>query len=272
MRLLRQLHKYLSKPEQGKLCEKLQAILVKSEESAADEKVSESGSLSREKSKFETGVPLLRKIIPIMQAARKVPIKHPLADWDLDSTVEKSKQVFIYNPYEKKSVDEKVEVMLIVGEIAYFDVILANPFSFQLDVQSITLNTSGIAFKTLPSDVIIPAATRAYTVSLSGIALEVGKLKIHGCHIRMLGGCIDEDIVHISELLGPFRSKDGKYRKQSSKDVIYGRHKLEFIGKKSEKIVNSSSIVNQPEWYVSNTSSDNERSELSERSESYYRF
>jgi hypothetical protein len=251
MRLLRQLHKYLSKSEQSKLCGKLQVILVKSEESAADENgvIPEIGS--NKHSKFETGVPLLRKIIPIMQAARKVPIKHPKADWDLDSTTNsKAKKVFIYNPYEQKSVQDKEEVMLVVGELAYFDVILANPFSFELDVQSISLNTSGIGFKPLPAEIIIPAATRAYTVRLSGIALEAGKLKMHGCHVRMLGGCIDEDIVHLSDLLRPFRLKDGKYRKQTPKERIYGRHKLKFIGGKSGLDDQSISISNnQTEWY-----------------------
>lgn len=249
MRLLRQMHKYLSKAEQSKLCEKLQIILVKSEESTADDTVAEHGSglkAGTKQIKLETGVPLLRKISPIAQAARKIPIRHAKVDWDLDqATNSKSKKVFIYNPYEKTSGTQKEEVLLIVGEIAYFDITLANPFSFELDVQSITLNTSGISFKSIPSDIIIPAATRAHIVRLSGIAQEVGKLNIHGCHIRMLGGCIEEDIVHISELLRPFRSKDGKHRKQTPKERIYGKHRLEFIAKSPQSNDNASNLLDR---------------------------
>ena len=238
IRLLRQLHKYLSKQEQSKLCEKLQAIILKSEESASDNHGLAPLNGSKEgikQQKLETGVPILRQILPIFQAARKIPIKHPQTAWNLElAGNSKAKKVFIYNPYEKVSAMQK-EALLIMGEIAYFDVTLANPFSFELDVQSIRLKTSGISFKSFPTDTIIPPATRAHIVRLSGMALEVGTLNIHGCHIRMLGGCIEEDIIHVSELLRPLRSKDGKYRKQTPKENMYGRRQLDFLGKSSKQ-------------------------------------
>ena len=88
--------------------------------------------------------------------------------------------------------------------------------------------TSGIRFQSIPTSIVVPATTRAHTVRLSGTPLESGTLQIHGCHVRMLGGCIEEDIVPVKRLLASSITKDGKRKKQTEKERLYGRQQLSF--------------------------------------------
>jgi hypothetical protein len=77
------------------------------------------------------------------QKPRKLPIPHPVTELDTSGTATvKAKNVFIYNPYEKKGDKkgaDRPQVLFTANELVYFDVTLANPFSFDLDIQSISL-------------------------------------------------------------------------------------------------------------------------------------
>lgn len=87
------------------------------------------------------GVPVLRRLEVVRQAARKTPHQHPISKLNSAETIAASgvKDPFLYNPYAKQGKKTPTEVLLVENEVAYFDVTLANPFSFDLDVQSITI-------------------------------------------------------------------------------------------------------------------------------------
>ncbi|KAJ3404106.1 hypothetical protein HDV05_007358 [Chytridiales sp. JEL 0842] len=137
-----------------------------------------------------------------------------------NEAVVKKKEVFLYNPYADSKKKAK-DVVLAAGETAYFDVVLANPFLFDLDIQSIWINATGIEFEPIPTSLKIPAATRSYKLRLSGIPHSNGFLKIHGCIVRLFGGCLEETIFPIQKALESptkARDKDGKRRKQEERE------------------------------------------------------
>ncbi|KAJ3384042.1 hypothetical protein HDU92_003791 [Lobulomyces angularis] len=249
-RLLRRLHKHLSKQEQIELSEKLQGIVIKnriqSEEPnlmAMEQNCAELSSiLVKNVIGGVIGVPVLRRLDIIRQTLRKLPIKHSITELSSskESAVLKSKDPFIYNPYDKKngkknfSKKEYTEVILVVNEPVYFDVTVANPFSFSLDIQSIVIRTSGIAFKSNSTSTIVEGGSRNQIVKVSGVPLESGVLRIHGCTVRMFGGSVEENIDPVSKFLDdPTKSsKDGKKRKQNDRERV-GKI-LSFQKKKGE--------------------------------------
>ncbi|CAO3623534.1 unnamed protein product [Mucor fragilis] len=100
---------------------------------------------------------------------------------------------FIYNPFAKKA-DTTYKVVLVKDEVSEFKVTLANPFGFDLELQSIALSTSGIAFNAVSTAVTIPANATVH-VPLMGTPQETGTLLIRGCLIQIIGFAEQEFLV-----------------------------------------------------------------------------
>jgi hypothetical protein len=64
-----------------------------------------------------------------------------MAELKNEGTIEKVKEIFIYNPFAGSKGKKKTQqdVNLVSGEVAYFDVTLANPFLFDVDIQSMSI-------------------------------------------------------------------------------------------------------------------------------------
>ncbi|KAI8929144.1 transport protein Trs120 or TRAPPC9 TRAPP II complex subunit-domain-containing protein [Entophlyctis helioformis] len=210
------------------------------------------------------GAPVLRRITPIKQPARQQPVARPRPNADgspAAAAPAAPKSVFIYNPYADRAHGgsgpgkgtgggtgpgagagagsakqrTKPDVVLVDGEMAYFDVVLANPFAFDLDLPKLALSTSGIPFRAVPISTLVPAGARAHVVRLAGLPTGDGELHVHGVSVRSVGGCIAEDVAPVwSGLVGQPGGrrrvgKDGRRVKQNDRGR-YGKRVIEFLG------------------------------------------
>ncbi|GAA6003089.1 hypothetical protein JCM10207_001980 [Rhodosporidiobolus poonsookiae] len=99
---------------------------------------------------------------------------------------------FLYDP-RKRPQAAKTRPSLVQNEATEVFVTLQNPFLFELEIQSIELSTSGVAFACDPLSTVIPPGS-FHTVRLSGTPREPGTLVIRGCNIR-LAGCTSREFI-----------------------------------------------------------------------------
>ncbi|KAI8617961.1 transport protein Trs120 or TRAPPC9 TRAPP II complex subunit-domain-containing protein [Chytriomyces sp. MP71] len=271
-RLLRRLKKHLSPADQQDLADRLEAVMLKTQAaraSSAQPPVSlqrELEEASNNETEAETlpvlvrgvvggvaGIPVLRSLDVVAQPQRLIPLMHPTS-WLVSSRLSKDvpKQLFLYNPTADKSTKKKVT--LVANEPLYVDVVLANPFSFELDVKNVVLCTSGVAFKPVSMSTVIPPFSREHSIRVFGTPIESGTLHIHGCKVKLFGGFLEEEIYPLQKVLDdPSRKgKDGKRRRQDERER-FGKNGVHFLnGKKflSSAEGDSTSIGPDRSWSI----------------------
>jgi hypothetical protein len=119
-------------------------------------------------------------------------------------TVTSKKNPFIYNPFLKAPDAAAVEHLLVAGEGAVFRVTLQNPYEFDIEIESIKLESDGIEFISATQKTTIgPYRTQILTVS--GIPKVAGQLKITGCIITVKG-CRERRFPIFQEAWSPSRA------------------------------------------------------------------
>lgn len=136
---------------------------------------------------------LLRDVEVVENAMWRPPISHSRnelmgadADTPPSAPIETDKNPFIYNPFLKKAEAAVAEPVLVKGEAAEFRVTLQNPFEFDLEVESVTLDTSGIELESQKIGVLINPY-RTSQVSLFATPREKGSITVRGCRIKAFG-------------------------------------------------------------------------------------
>ncbi|CAO3627480.1 unnamed protein product [Cunninghamella blakesleeana] len=190
--LLKNLYPYLLKDEQIHLANSIQRIITRGKRS---------GKLHKDDNYWDINIILnIRALNPV---PREVVHQHLsfnniiLDNDDNDDNRCKSSEKnslnpssiktdpFIYNPFITPKIQEKKR-LLVKNEIVEFEVILLNPFGYDLELQNISLSTSGISFNSIQSSTIIPAY-QSSKINLSGVPEETGILTIRGCNIKIVG-------------------------------------------------------------------------------------
>ncbi|KAJ3081816.1 hypothetical protein HDU99_004576, partial [Rhizoclosmatium hyalinum] len=244
IRLLRRLKRHLPPSDQHDLADRLEAVILKTLAVSAHRnqpemlspvsgdsprRIDRTGGSSEDATMLPVmvrgvaggvaGIPVLRKMEIVGQPQRLVPLTHPMS-WLQSGRDSKAtpKELFLYNPTAEKG--KKKKVTLVVNELAYVDLVFANPFAFELDLKSVTLTTTGINFKPKPISTVIPPFSRSHIVRVYGTPLESGNLEVHGCTVKMFGGCLEEELYPLKKALDdPKRKqKDGKRKKQDEKE------------------------------------------------------
>ncbi|KAF4614895.1 hypothetical protein D9613_003081 [Agrocybe pediades] len=130
--------------------------------------------------------------LPMIRVPAEKPrsIQHKVND--LKPLVQGLTDPFLYNP--RKAAASKGKSLVVQNEVLEFVVTLQNPYIFDLELQELSLSTSGVAFESQPLRLVIPANT-LHQVVLSGKALEPGTLTIRGCFVQAPGGTIREYIL-----------------------------------------------------------------------------
>ncbi|KAH8594774.1 TRAPP II complex [Bisporella sp. PMI_857] len=101
-------------------------------------------------------------------------------------TESKARNPFIHNPFLRTPDSAAVDRLLVSGEGAVFKVTLQNPYDFDIEIESIKLETIGIEFESaIQKTVIGPYRTQILTIS--GTPKTAGQLKIIGCIIKVRG-------------------------------------------------------------------------------------
>ncbi|KAI0322235.1 TRAPP II complex [Amylostereum chailletii] len=142
---------------------------------------------------------LVENPISILSQQQSV-VSHPLIRTD----------PFLYNP--RKSMSSQGKTLVVEGESLEFVVTLRNPYVFDLDIQSLTLSTSGVPFDSKATSITIPSNSY-HSITLQGKPLEAGMLVIKGCHVQAVGSAS-------REFLLPLSSQEEDERKMRRRNAI----------------------------------------------------
>ncbi|KAI0054107.1 hypothetical protein FA95DRAFT_1591856 [Auriscalpium vulgare] len=102
---------------------------------------------------------------------------------------------FLYNP--RKSLTSQGRTLVVKDEPLEFAVTLRNPFVFDLELQKLSLSTSGVPFDSKPISVSIPAQSY-HAIVIEGKPLESGILTVRGCRVQAPGGVSREFLLPLS--------------------------------------------------------------------------
>jgi len=118
----------------------------------------------------------------------KNPIPHAKAELDIAGTAQtqRAKNPLIYNPFGNKTASKALEPTLVAGEEIMFRVTLQNLYDFDLEIESIKLESDGIPFEPLPTNALL-GPYRTQTMGLKGSAPNAGSLHITGCVVKIKG-------------------------------------------------------------------------------------
>lgn len=149
---------------------------------------------------------------------------------------------FLYNP--RKAMVDKEKSLVVENEHLDFLVLLQNPYIFDLELEKVSLSTSGVEFDSESVRVVIPANS-VHQVILSGKALQSGVLTIRGCIVQALGGVSREYILPLYS-----NEEEQKHlRKRGLQACEAGRAKhpglASFAGDKERRLNVTQGIIEQ---------------------------
>ncbi|KAG9243035.1 TRAPP II complex [Calycina marina] len=118
----------------------------------------------------------------------RTPIPHTRNELPGATAVAASKETnpFIHNPFLRTPDPGAVDRLLIAGEGAAFKVTLQNPYDFDIDIESIKLESTGIDFQSAVQKTVI-GAYRTQILTVLGTPKSPGQLKIVGCFVKVRG-------------------------------------------------------------------------------------
>lgn len=117
-----------------------------------------------------TPIPHMRKELPGASAEAQSQLVNP----------------FIYNPFLRTPDTAAVDRLLLAREGAVFRITLQNPYEFDVEIESIKLETEGIDFESGTQKTII-GPYRTQILTIAGTPKTAGQMKITGCLIRVRG-------------------------------------------------------------------------------------
>ncbi|KAK8858467.1 hypothetical protein IAR55_002694 [Kwoniella newhampshirensis] len=112
----------------------------------------------------------------------KLPIEHSREEIVVQ---EGKKDPFLYNPRLKAA--EAGKTSMVANEQVDVFVTVRNPFTFDLDIQDLSILTSGVPFTTSPLPLTLPAFS-VQTVRVTGTAPTAGLMQVRGVSIRLTDG------------------------------------------------------------------------------------
>ncbi|EFX04579.1 hypercellular protein [Grosmannia clavigera kw1407] len=124
--------------------------------------------------------------VPVAHSESELPIRGGKAA--VVTTVRTSQDVdpFIHNPFLKAVDKEVVEQTLVAMEPATFRLTLQNPFDMEVVIDSIRLETTGVAFEAFEEGVVV-GPYRTQIVRVGGIPQAPGSLNVTGAIVRVHG-------------------------------------------------------------------------------------
>ena len=119
----------------------------------------------------------------------KTPMLHAKSDLEVASTSQAQavKNPFIYNPFGDKTSSDRSEPTIISGEDVVLRVTVQNLYDFDLEIESIKLESNGLPFESSPISTIV-GPYRTQTMGLKGVPSAAGIAHITGC-IAKIKGC-----------------------------------------------------------------------------------
>ncbi|KAJ1562961.1 hypothetical protein HK405_005195, partial [Cladochytrium tenue] len=171
------------------------------------------------------GLPVLRRVDVVRPSNRRMVSRHAASELSSPSGALPTavRRLFIVDqagPASAARPSRKAHgnVSIVSGDDMYFDVVLANPCAFDLEVQTIEIVTTGVPFVASPASAIVLAETRCFPLRLTGkatlpegddvAAAATATLLVHGCRVRLFGGCVEQDLFPVQAAVEDPRRKD----------------------------------------------------------------
>ncbi|PBP24855.1 hypercellular protein [Diplocarpon rosae] len=131
---------------------------------------------------------LLRAVVLEPLQHSRTPIPHTKSELPGATAVSEAREVnpFIYNPFLRTPDAAAADHVLVAGERAVFRVTLQNPYEFDVEIESIRLETGGSEFDSTTEKTII-GPYRTQILAISGTPKSAGHFKVTGCIIRVRG-------------------------------------------------------------------------------------
>ncbi|KAJ5437280.1 TRAPP II complex [Penicillium cf. griseofulvum] len=93
------------------------------------------------------------------------------------------KDLFLYNPFAKPT-SQALEMLTVADEPASFQVTLQNPYEFEIEIEHLRLESSGVSFDAVAENFAI-APLSVQDVTVLGVAHGEGSLQITGCIVKV---------------------------------------------------------------------------------------
>lgn len=118
----------------------------------------------------------------------KTPTLHAKADLDAVAAIDtaENKNPFIYNPFMKASNSDSSQALLVAHEEALFRVTLQNLYDIDVEIERVSLESSGLPFESSSQATVI-GPYGAQTIFLVGVPRKPGVLSITGCKVKVKG-------------------------------------------------------------------------------------
>ncbi|WVR06234.1 hypothetical protein IAU60_003264 [Kwoniella sp. DSM 27419] len=159
------------------------------------------------------------KVVLSIEVASLPPNKLPIEHSREEITVKPGKKdPFLYNPRLKAAAGGKL--VLVANEQVDIFVTLRNPFAFELEIQDLSILTSGAPFITSPLPLTLPAVS-VQTIRVTGHSPVPGRLQIKGVSIRLPDGSSAEIYVPLIDTA----EQQKRDRRKSRLDVDTGKVK-----------------------------------------------
>nr|XP_019045803.1 hypothetical protein I302_06194 [Kwoniella bestiolae CBS 10118]OCF24733.1 hypothetical protein I302_06194 [Kwoniella bestiolae CBS 10118] len=124
--------------------------------------------------------------------SNKLPIEHSINE--ITPSKQGKKDPFLYNPRLKAA--EAGKTVIVANEQIDIFVTVRNPFTFDLEIQDLSILTSGVPFITFPLPLTLPANS-VQTVRVTGQSPISGSMSIKGISIRLNDGSSKELFIPI---------------------------------------------------------------------------
>ncbi|OCF62347.1 hypothetical protein L486_02015 [Kwoniella mangroviensis CBS 10435] len=142
----------------------------------------------------------------------KIPIEHSINE--ISPMKEGKKDPFLYNPRLKAA--EAGKTVIVANEQIDVFVTVRNPFTFDLEIQDLSILTSGVPFITSPLPLTLPSNS-VQTVRVTGQSPIFGSMSIKGVSIRLNDGSSSEFLIPIID--GKAKSKLDKRKSKIKSDL-----------------------------------------------------
>nr|XP_018262525.1 uncharacterized protein I303_05542 [Kwoniella dejecticola CBS 10117]OBR84683.1 hypothetical protein I303_05542 [Kwoniella dejecticola CBS 10117] len=160
--------------------------------------------------------------------SNKLPIQHSINEIVVK---EGKKDPFLYNPRLKAA--EAGKTVIVANEQIDVFVTVRNPFTFDLEVQDLSILTSGVPFVTSPLPLTLPSNS-VQTVRVTGQSPIAGEMSIKGVSIRLLDGSSTEILIPIVD----GKEKDKREKRKSR--ILSDSHKIKRSGLDARYTANQS--------------------------------
>ncbi|KAJ5521344.1 hypothetical protein N7527_005459 [Penicillium freii] len=128
---------------------------------------------------------LVRDVQLLSLADPKKPVRRSKTELDAVTTSsdKAKKDPFLYNPFAKPT-SKALEMLTVADEPAPFQVTLQNPYEFEIEIEHLRLESTGVSFDAVAENFVI-APLSVQDITVFGVAHGEGSLQITGCIVKV---------------------------------------------------------------------------------------